>query len=241
MLKFPTLPLTFFSFGEVGMQIRWALLTLLVLMNVKAFGQAVEVTDDSAPQTGRAKAQEYFQTRKASTHRAANPERQPASEGDGGAPRYLAVQFGTYFSDNAYAWGHGDQRNLGQLDAAVTYRLGEWVNTMDFALRVNYTDYNLSEGHARKLSFGGILTFPDANSRFPLYFGAGLGAGFFLQQIHDESVLALDYSLMAGVRFFNVFDQVGLLAEVGLKNHLNLLSDGQFNGVYFNVGAVFAF
>lgn len=240
MLKFPTLPLRVFSFGEVGMGTRRALLILLTLMNVRAFGQAVEVTDDpQQPQTGHARAQEYFQSRKTASPRGYSAERQPAS--DGGAPRYLAVQLGTFFSDNSYAWGHGDQRDAGQFDAAVTYRLGEWVNTMDFALRVNYTDYGLTEGHARKLSFGGILTFPDANSRFPLYFGAGLGAGFFLQQIHDESVLALDYSLLAGVRFFNVFEDLGFLAEVGLKNHLLLLSDGQFNGVYFNVGMVFAF
>jgi hypothetical protein len=47
--------------------------------------------------------------------------------------------------------------------------------------------------------------------------------------------------LVAGARFLNVIDTMGFMIETGLKNHIHLLSDGQFNGVFVNVGTVFTF
>jgi len=145
------------------------------------------------------------------------------------------------FADQSYKWGPRNETDVGGLNAGVTYRLGEWVNSMDFAMRVDYTHYSLPSDSARKLSFSGIVTFPDANSHFPLYFGGGLGAGLFLKQLNNESVLALDYQLLAGARFLNVLNNMGLMFEAGIKNHIFLLSDGQYNGVFINVGTVFAF
>ncbi len=207
------------------------LLTLL-LVSGPAYGQSVEVSD---PPAGKEKAQEYFKARQS------NESAAPARSIEGPTPRYLAVHIGTFFSSEAYKWSRSSQDDVGKLNAGVTYRIGEWVNSMDLNFRFDYTDYDLREGAARKLSFGGLLTFPDANSRFPLYFGGGLGAGIFMKQINDESALALDWTLLGGARFLNVFENVGFLVEAGMKNHIFLLSDGQFNGVFINVGSVFAF
>lgn len=212
-------------------------LIFLATVTCAALAQPVEVSDDAPPATGKEKAGGYFKDRKASQSHASAP----APGGGDVAPRYLALRVGTFFSSDGYRWGHGDQGNTGKLNAGLDYRLGEWVNSADLALRVDYTNFALSEGFARKLSLGGIVTFPDANSRFPLYFGAGLGLGFFLKQIRDESALSLDYSLLAGARFMNVIGQTGFLVETGIKNHLHLFSDGQFNGIYINAGAVFSF
>jgi hypothetical protein len=99
----------------------------------------------------------------------------------------------------------------------------------------------LAEGEVTKFSIMPIITFPDASSRFPLYFGVGLGLGVFGNQIPGESTLALDYSLIAGARFFNLWGQTGLFVEGGIKNHLHLLSDGQFNGTFISSGLVFTF
>jgi hypothetical protein len=223
-----------------------AWLVTLLMLSTPAFAQMVEVKDEPAsqpatsqPATGKEAAGEYFKARKAdpSARRVAN---------DGGAtPRYLAIHVGSFFTSQAYKWGRGDQDDPGKLNAGVTYRMGEWVNSMDLAFRFDYTNYEFDnctgECRARKLSFSGILTFPDSNSRFPLYFGGGLGAGFFIKNLNKESALALDYQLIAGARFLDVFENVGFMVETGLKNHLLLLSDGQFNGVYLNVGTVFAF
>jgi hypothetical protein len=185
---------------------------------------------------GKDRAKTYFQKRKPSS-------RAPAAvdAAAGPAPRYLAIYLGRMFADQSYRWGKHDQSEIGNLNAGVTYRLGEWVNSMDLGLRIDYTSYTLEGGSARKLSPGVIVTFPDANSQFPLYFGGGLGAGIFIKQLSNESVLSLDYSLLAGVRFLNVINNIGFMAEAGVKNHMFLLSDGQYNGVFFTLGAVFAF
>ncbi len=204
--------------------------------------QSVEVKDEKQMDVplqntpaGKEKAGQYFQTRKTT------PARAPQEETAGPAPRYLAMHLGGFFTDQAYRWGDGEQKNVGRFNAGVTYRLGEWVNSMDFAVRIEYTSYSLNEQDARKLSIAPLLTFPDANSRFPIYFGGGLGLGMFIKQIKSKSPLSLDWQLVVGVRFLNLFNRMGLMLETGLKNHVFLLSDGQLNGVFINVGTVFMF
>jgi hypothetical protein len=155
---------------------------------------------------------------------------------------YLAIHFGGYVSDNAYRWGSPDnQTDVGDATVGVTYRMGEWVNSMDLALRLDYSAFGLAGGTAGKLSFAPIITFPDASSRFPLYLGAGLGLGIFTKQIDGESALSFDYTLVLGARFFEVFANTGFFVEAGLKNSLFVLSDGQFNGTFVAVGPVFTF
>ena len=205
------------------------------------FGQAVEVREEQVtPGVGREKAAGYFRDRR--SDRTPGPREPVGTGGAAGArPRYLAIHAGSFFADQGYKWGKGGQGNIGKLNVGLDYRLGEWVNAADVSLRVDYTTFELSEGLPRKLSAHALLTFPDANSRFPLYFGVSVGPGFFIKQIRNESVLALDYGLLAGARLLDVIEKVGFMAEIGLKDHLFLLSDGQFNGFYFNLGCVFAF
>lgn len=154
---------------------------------------------------------------------------------------YLAVHVGIMASDNAYYWGKDAATNVGKTTLGVSYRVGEWINSMDLLVRIDYTTYSLDEGHASKLSFLPMVTFPDATSRFPLYFGAAIGPGVFFNQINKESALSLDYQLIAGARFFNVVQTTGFFVEAGLKNHIFLLSDGQYNGTFLAAGAVFTF
>ena len=204
-----------------------------------AFAQAVEVREETMTTPaggGREKAAGYFRDRKAEKALTATGATTP-----GATPRFLAIHAGTFFTDQSYKWGKGDQSDLGKLDIGVDYRLGEWINAADFMLRVDFTGFELDEGAARKLSIQGMIAFPDANSRFPLYFGASLGPGFFIKQIKKESVLSLDYGLFAGARVLDVVQKIGFMAEIGLKDHVFLLSDGQFNGFYFNLGCAFAF
>jgi hypothetical protein len=148
---------------------------------------------------------------------------------------------GTYVSDTAYKWGMDNQSEVGDVNAGVTYRVGEWVNSMDLGIRIDFSSYGLEAGRAGKLSFLPVITFPDASSRFPLYFGAGLGLGIFTTQISGESALALDYQLFMGVRFFEIFQNAGFFLEAGMKNHVHLVSDGQFNGTFVTLGPVFTF
>ena len=123
----------------------------------------------------------------------------------------------------------------------MNYRLSQYNNLMDYSLRVSYQEYAPANSKASKLIFMYAATLPDAESRFPLYFGAAVGAGVFLNQIGGESPVSLDYSLYLGMRLFDVVESTGFYLEGGLKNHLQLSTDGQLNGTYIGAGAVFTF
>ena len=112
---------------------------------------------------------------------------------------------------------------------------------MDLNLRFDFNEYQLDSDRATKLSLLPLLTFPPASSHFPLYFGLGAGLGIFFQQIPDESNISFDYQLVAGARFADLIENFGVFVEFGLKNHLQVLSDGQFNGTALTTGAVFTF
>ena len=155
---------------------------------------------------------------------------------------YLAIHVGGYLGSDEWKWGSVDHgTDVGQMTAGVTYRMGEWTNSMDLLFRGDFNSYNLVDGKALKLSLMPMISFPDATSRFPLYFAGGLGLGVYFQEIASYSQLSLDYQLVMGARVLNVIGSTGFFGEFGLKDHLNLLSAGQFNGTFLALGAVFAF
>ncbi|MEN0058150.1 MAG: hypothetical protein AAGB31_04900 [Bdellovibrio sp.] len=186
---------------------------------------------NSDPVVGRDAAARYFEPR------------QPAqSSVTGSTDHYLALHFGRYMASQSYDWGkNGQEDDVGNNTFGVTYRVGEWLNSMDMNLRIDYSEFDVGREDASKLSFLPLITFPDASSRFPLYFGAGLGLGIFFQQASSKSALSLDYQLVAGARFFNIYENTGFFVEAGLKNHLLLLSSGQLNGTFLAAGLVFTF
>jgi hypothetical protein len=208
------------------------ILVVALLFNY-AHGQAVEVTDDGKPKVGEEAAQKYFKGR--SDKEAAPTKR--VSSGD----HYLSLQFGPFISGSTYRWGKGNKDDTGQMNIGVTYKIGEWTGSTDLAFKADITTYALEEGRATKLTLMPAVAFPEASSGFPLYFGAGAGLGIFLKQIPNESALSFDYSIFAGARFFRILNDVGFMLETGMKNHLLLLSDGQYNGVYLDFGLVFEF
>lgn len=218
------------------MSSKLAIFGITLFLAFSARAQMVDVTDQM---DGENKARQYFEGQKPGKSKK-KQARTPASEG-GNAPHYLALHIGTYVDDQAYRWSGGDQHNVGQVNIGVTYRLGEWVNTADFMIRSEYSSYNLDDGSARKLDFVAMLMFPDSSSRFPLYFAAGVGPGFYLKQLHGHSSMSLDYQIVGGVRFLNVFDRLGFLAEFGMKSDFQLFSPGQFNGLFAGVGTVWTF
>lgn len=186
-------------------------------------------------ETGRKRAQRYFAKDA--------EERSPASsDASSGGSRYLAIHYGQFMNSTAYKWGEpAKENNVGLRTYGVTYRIGEWVRSMDLLLRVEFGDYNVDNFYNQKLSFSTLVAFPDANSGFPLYFGAGIGGGVYFRQMNKESSLTFDYQLIMGARFMDIYDGVGFFVETGLKNHLHILSDGQFNGTFLSGGAVFEF
>lgn len=205
-----------------------------------------ESRQESQPEATRRKnvgegaARQYFIERK---ERATSmgASRQPSSIG-GGGPRYLAVQAGTFISDKQYRWGKKERNeDVGEMILNLSYRMGQWKNSMDLLLRAEFMTYDIDSETPRKLSLMPVVTFPDVEGNFPLYFGAGVGVGVFLDQVASESDLSLDYQVIAGVRFLDLWENGGLVAETGIKGHVHLVSSGQFNGVFLTVGGAWNF
>lgn len=184
---------------------------------------------------GEGAARQYFRKRE-------TPDSRPMVQSTEPGARYMAIQLGSFVNDTAYRWGENrKEEDVGEIIFGVSYRVGEWVNSADLLARIEYTQYDVNGETAKKLSFMPIISFPDAKSGFPLYFGGGGGIGIFLKQLSDESSLSLDYNIHAGARFMNMFQNGGVLIETGLKGHFHLVGSGQFDGVYVSVGGAFTF
>lgn len=188
-------------------------------------------------EVGEGAARQYFRKRQNS-----DSTSRPMVQATEPGARYMAIQIGSFVNDTAYRWGDNrKEEDVGETIFGVSYRIGEWVNSADLLARIEYTQYDVNGETAKKLSFMPIISFPDAKSGFPLYFGGGGGVGIFLKQLSDESSLSLDYNIHAGARFMNMFQNGGVLIETGLKGHFHLVGSGQFDGVYVSVGGAFTF
>lgn len=164
-----------------------------------------------------------------------------SSYGVGNGEEMMMLSLGTFMNSSAYNWKGSDKReDLGRLSYGVTYLFDRW-SKLDTNLRLDFNEYKLGDDRALKLSIMPLWTFPAVETRFPIYFGFGMGLGVFFQQVPEESNLSFDYQLVAGARFMDLFQNFGFFVEAGLKNHLHLLSDGQFNGTALTAGAVFSF
>mgnify|MGYP003393150976 CR=1 FL=1 len=189
---------------------------------------------DNEPVVGRKAAEKYFQEEKKVTDETLSNSLSTA--------HFMAIHLGTFLSEESFAWGQTrNVKDLGQHSFGVTYRIGEWRKSMDLLFRGEWQSFELPEGDASKLSFMPVLQFPEASSGFPLYFGFGLGFGVFTKQISDESDISLDYQLLGGARWFNLYRNAGFCAEFGLKNHYHVLSSGQLNSLFLSIGSVFTF
>jgi hypothetical protein len=188
-----------------------------------------ETQTSSGFDTGKKEADKYFKSRNV------------AATDSNGTARYLAIQGGMFTQQDTYNWGKSGKDEVGETLFGVTYRIGEWSESMDFSIRADILNFDIDNRNISKLSLLPLITFPDARSGFPLYFGAGLGLGVFFKQLEGESAITLDSQLLAGARFLNLLGSMGFILELGLKNQFFLLSDGQQNSVYVSSGAVFAF
>lgn len=198
-----------------------------------------------SPKVGKKAAAKYFQAQNKNNNYGEDSAlvgRKPAIETLDSSDHYLTISFGKMTQSDAYNWGlNTKETDVGGTVFDLTYRLTMDNALYDQGIRISYADYTPAGQRAQKLSFMYAMLLPDAGSQFPLYFGVAFGPGIFMKQLTDESALTLDYQLLLGLRLFNVFNRSGFSIEGGLRNHLQLTSDGQFNSVYATAGAVFTF
>ncbi len=211
---------------------------VFILLSVTfSFGAWSQVDVTHVPEVGPEKGREYMRRRAPAPASSRRPASLPGPTG----PRYLSLHVGGFIDQDVYRWGDRDNQDVGQLNTGVSYKVGEWTQAMDLLFRADFTTFHLLERRALKMSLLPVVTFPDSGSQFPLYFGAGAGLGVFFKQAPGFSSLSLDYQILAGARFFDVFQGAGLMFEGGLKNHVHLFSKGQHNGIFFTAGTVFRF
>ncbi len=201
----------------------------------------LSVLAEPAPKVGRAAAAKYFQKNGGQTADRNTASENSSVESSGSGDRYLAFGLGTFTKSESYSWGVNKEEDVGKWSVDMNYRLSQYNSLLDYSLRVSYQEYEPAGQKANKLIFLYAASLPDADSRFPLYFGAAAGAGVFMTQIPNESSLTFDYQVYLGMRLFDVLENTGFYLEGGLKNHLQMTSDGQFNGTFFSAGAVFTF
>lgn len=214
-------------------------------LNIIFIGFSIVISQgfaQAAPLVGRKAAAKYFQANGDSSYEAAEPPRYPSSiESLSAEDHYMALGISTYTSSQAYKWGANNEKDVANTGIDMTYRLTQDYELFDEVIRVSYNTFRPAGQKASKMSFMYGITFPDATSKFPLYFGFAAGPGIFFNQLDGESSIALDYQMFLGLRLFNLFERTGFFVEGGIKNHLHLTSDGQLNGTYVSAGAVFTF
>jgi hypothetical protein len=155
---------------------------------------------------------------------------------------FLGLHFGTQLGTEAYEWGQrGREDGVGRLTFGLTYKFDSWGTRADSNLRVDFNEFELKDEKPLKMSILPLVTFPEATSKFPMYFGAGAGVGVFFKQLREETPITFDYQLVVGTRFFDVFENSGFFVETGMKNHLQILTSGQVNSTFLAAGALFTF
>jgi hypothetical protein len=201
-------------------------LLILCFSLSESWAARILVEENKTPEVGRAAAQKFFTK---------------SNDSIPNSSRILSLHAGGYINSKSREWGKsGISERTGYQTLGVTYKIGEWARSMDLSMRIDYLQYAFLQKNPIKLSVLPMFTFPDSASNFPLYFGGGLGAGVFLTQLEKESNLALDYQLIFGLRLLDIWGHSGFFIESGIKDHVHLLSDGQFTGQFLVAGAVFS-
>lgn len=207
----------------------------------------------AAPVVGKKAAAKYFQNQQVSRDNYSSDQsdneqtnynqRYPTSviESLSSEDHFMALGLSSYTSSKSYNWGLNRENDVAKTGIDMSYRLTQEYELFDEIIRLSYNTFKPAGQNASKLSFMYGITFPDASSKFPLYFGLTAGPGIFFKQIEGETTISFDYQMFLGLRLFNVLENTGFFVEGGIKNHMHLTSDGQLNGTYVSAGAVFTF
>ena len=183
-----------------------------------------------AEDTGKSAAMKYFTgdaKKQIST-------RNPAGSGEVPSQKILAVAVGSLINSKNYNWS---EENFSGWNVEAFYQsAGTGYFGQGFHLEMQ--KFAADNTELTKLSFLVSLTFPRRLS-FPVYLGLAAGPGYFLKQQENESDFTFDYKAYLGLRLHQVNSQY--FVQSGVKNHVHVLSDGQFVGWFVSSGVAYTF
>ena len=183
-----------------------------------------------AVETGKKAAMKYF-IDKSETPSVVS--RAPSSN-KGSYAQLFSLTAGTLVNGTSYGWAGED---LGGWNMQLAYRRGT-SSFLAQAFHFEFQKFTTEEEEFSKVSLLLSFIFPKSVT-FPVYIGAAAGPGFFLKQLGDESSLSLDYKAYVGLRLNQEHSQ--FILESGVKNHVHMLSDGQFIGWFVSSGVAYKF
>ena len=174
----------------------------------------------------------------ASKYMSSNKKAKPPSYQD---VRLFSIYGGMATESTRYLWKDEERVRLNGEDYGfgLSYELGEFTSGIDSLIRIDYQRFIVGEDQPVKLSFSSVLTLPESSSYFPIYFGLGPGLGIFLEPVEGESNITLDFQMFLGIRLLDIWKSFGIMIEGGMRNHFNILSDGQVNQTFLSTGFVF--
>lgn len=183
-----------------------------------------------AAEVGKSAAMKYFTTEA----KEQKSTRGPASSSSLAGDRILAFSFGSLIQSKSYDWA-GDAIPGWNVEAFY-----QWAQSGVFGkgIHLELQKFAVQEEELTKLSVLYSLTFPRRLS-FPVYLGVAFGPGYFLKQREGESEFAFDYKTYLGLRLHQQNAQY--FVQSGVKNHVHVLSDGQFIGWFVSSGVAYTF
>lgn len=172
----------------------------------------------------------YFAPR--SNNQSVIVDRTPASTSTENSIVGLSV--GGLFNSKSYGWM--DESFKGW-SVEATYQ-SPMAGYFARGFHLEYQKYITDRADLGKVSFLMSFTFP-RRVDFPVFLGVAAGPGYFTKQIKNESEFTIDYKGYVGLRFTQQNAQYYL--QSGIKNHVHMLSDGQFISWYLSSGVAYKF
>lgn len=183
--------------------------------------------------TGRSAALKYF-TKKPNSESAKIKVRQPQSSSSGSDRGLIAIGAGSLIQTKSYDWAGNDLKGW-SLNASYQSLKSSYFNR---GYELEFQKISAGENQLSKLSFLLSFSFPKRLS-FPVYVGVAAGPGYFFKQTEGESEFTIDYKAYLGLRLNRSTSQYFL--QSGVKNHVHVLSDGQFVGWFVSSGVAYKF
>ncbi len=190
-------------------------------------------TGAMAVETGKTAAMKYF-TKKSKRQVVTRAPARASTSGALVGDQILAVAVGSLVNTQSYNWA--EESTPGWNVEAFYQRAGDGY--FGHGYHLDLQKFASGNEELTKLSFLFSLTFPRRLS-FPVYIGVAAGPGYFLKQKENESHFAFDYKGYVGLRLNQVHSQY--FVQSGVKNHVHVLSDGQFIGWFVSSGVAYTF